>query len=361
MQVITSLSCLKFGHKKATGHGGDFVTASDGEIMTNIAHIDKSRGFTRMDNVLMEALATVDLPARELRVLMAIARQTIGYQQDTRRLSADDLGKLTNMRRDVTSKAISHLLGRRIIYRVGGSRGDIGISPIAEWSFYEEKSNRLTETKTSHSAQIVSLRPGASETKTATCLLYTKKEPQVTVPTEQITAPQGADAAPIEQPALVSFDGENFQVDTTLITSWSEKFAPLDVEAEIKRASAWAAGSRPKKDWRRFLVNWLGKAVKKNPGADESKVPVDKIIDLFHKVCPNLPPVTVTSDQVLRSMIVERWNESPNHQSGQGFWLPFFVKANNRAQVFYRGQNVAPRLEALVSRAVFREISEAAQ
>jgi hypothetical protein len=60
-------------------------------------------------------------------------------------------------------------------------------------------------------------------------------------------------------------------------------------------------------------------------------------------------------------MIAERWNESSAHQSGQGFWLGFFQKANNRSQVFFRGANVTPRLEALVSRAVFREISEAAQ
>lgn len=157
--------------------------------MTNIVHIDKSRGFTRMDNTLMESLATVDLPARDLRVLMAIARQTIGYQLDTRRLTADEIGKLTNMRRDVTSKSISHLLERRIIFRVGGSRGDIGISPVSEWSFYEEKPQRLTETKTSHSAQIVSLRSDASETKSATCLLYTKKEPLLTLPSEEINPP----------------------------------------------------------------------------------------------------------------------------------------------------------------------------
>jgi len=156
----------------------------------NIIQLNSSRGFTRMDNSLMEALATVDLPARELRVLMAIARQTIGYQLETKRLTADDIGKQTNMRRDVTSKAISHLLERRIIFRVGGSRGDIGISPIREWSFYEEKPVNLTETKTSHSAQIVSLRPDASETKTATCLLYTKKKPLLTLPSEEINPPQ---------------------------------------------------------------------------------------------------------------------------------------------------------------------------
>lgn len=152
--------------------------------MTNIVNFDKSRGFTRMDNALMESIATVDLPARDFRVLMAIARQTIGFQVNTKRITADEIGKLTNMRRDVTSKAISHLLERRIIYRVGGSRGDIGISPVGEWSFYDENTNRLTETKSSHSAQIVSLRNGLSETKTATCLLYTKKEDQIPLPTE---------------------------------------------------------------------------------------------------------------------------------------------------------------------------------
>lgn len=165
--------------------------------MTNIVNFDKSRGFTRMDNALMESIATVDLPARDFRVLMAIARQTIGFQVDTKRITADEIGKLTNMRRDVTSKAISHLLERRIIYRVGGSRGDIGISPVVEWSFYDEKQNRLTETKQSHSAQIVSLRNASSETKTATCLLYTKKEDQIPLPTEGSVV---VEAKPARQP-----------------------------------------------------------------------------------------------------------------------------------------------------------------
>jgi hypothetical protein len=119
--------------------------------------------------------------------------------------------------------------------------------------------------------------------------------------------------------------------------------------------------------WCNRLVKWVKSekvraAVQPSaPEAGEADVPVDQIIDLYHRVCPNLPAVTVKADKALRSMIVERWNESPEHQSGKDFWLPFFQKANNRSQVFYRGQNVVPRLEALVSRAVFREISEAQQ
>jgi len=147
--------------------------------MTNIIPLRNTGGFTRMDNSIMESLATVDLPAREFRVLMAVARQTIGYQTETKRLSADELGKLTNMRRDVVSKAVSHLLERRIIFRVGGSRGELGISPVSEWSFYDEKQDRLTETKT------------------ATCFLYTKKDN--TLLSEEVVAP-AAKSKPAAKP-----------------------------------------------------------------------------------------------------------------------------------------------------------------
>jgi phage replication O-like protein O len=333
--------------------------------MTNVISLNKSQGFTRMDNDLMEAIATVDLPAREIRILMAIVRQTIGYQLETKRLSADQIGKLTNMRRDVVSKAISHLLERRVIFRVGGSRGEIGVAPVGEWVFFDDKSSRLSETKPSHSAQVVSLVNAASETKTATSHPYTKKEPLVTVPTEQITAPQGAQPALLEdeqpKPALlVEFDGEDFKVDHVLITKWSKAYAPIDVESEIGRAAAWASGSKPKKDWRRFLVNWLGREFKRNSrGAVETGVPVDKIIALYHKACPNLAAVAVEKDPTLRTLIVERWNESEKHQSSE-FWRMIFDRANRLNQVFFRGENAIPRLESICSRAVFRSLEEQA-
>ncbi|WP_315336219.1 replication protein [Pseudomonas grimontii] len=335
--------------------------------MSNVIPLKITGGFTRMENKLIEALMVVDLPGRELKVALYVARATIGYQVPEARIQATEISKATNIHPDVASKAISHLLKRRILYRVGGARGDIGISDPSEWIFYDTKKecpNQTISSDSDHSSRVVSI---ARQTKSDDSLLYTKKEPLVTVSTKQITAPQGAEPTPpeikIEKPtSLVSFDGEDFEVDATLITKWAEAYSPIDVEAEIKRAAAWASGSKPKKDWRRFLVNWLGREFKKNPsGASEAGVPVDKIIDLYHKVCPNLPAVTVASDRVLRSMIAERWNESPLHQSGQGFWLTFFQKANNRSQVFFRGANVAPRLESLVSRAVFREVSEAAQ
>lgn len=251
--------------------------------MTNIVSIDKSRGFTRMDNSVMEALSTVDLPARELRVVMAIARQTIGYQVETKRLTADDLGKHTNMRRDVTSKAISHLLERRIIYRVGGSRGDIGISPVSEWVFFEEKRANLTETKTSHSAQIVSLRQETSETETATCLLYTKKEnPLITLPSEEIIAPP-VEKAPAKADRKPPFGKRDMladnphqlaeaQLDDYLAVRKAKK-APVTARIwstlNAKLGQCQAFGVTPEKaldvaiesGWQGFEVEWVTKRV----------------------------------------------------------------------------------------------------
>jgi phage replication O-like protein O len=330
--------------------------------MSNVIPLKSTGGFTRMDNTLMDALAAVHLSPAEFKTLHAITRLTVGYHQQERRITADEIAKKINIRTQHVSSAISSLLARRVLYRVGGSRGDIGICDPSEWIFEEPKKEVLSERKSVVSTDIGSLNNVTKLPISVGSLLYTKEIPLLTLPTEEINTPQGAAPAPIEEAPLVSFDGEDFTVDTILINKWAEAYAPIDVEAEIKRAAAWASANRPKKDWRRFLVKWLGNQLKRNPnGASEAGVPVDKIIDLYHKVCPNLAPVTVSSDKILRSMIAERWNESPSHQSGQGFWLPFFHKANNRSQVFFRGANVAPRLESLVSRAVFREVSEAAQ
>lgn len=327
--------------------------------MDNVIQISNTqRGFTRMDNSIMDALMAIDLPARELKVALFVAKTTINFQAGPARITAAAVSKATNIHPDRASKAISHLLKRRVLFREGGARGDIGLCDPKEWVFVEGP-NQTNRADSDQSDKVVSI---ASQTKSTESLLYSKNEPLVTVPTEQITAPQGGEITPIEKTTGVSFNGEDFEVSSDLITKWAKAYAPVDVETEIVRAAAWAAANRPKKDYRRFLVNWIAKAhLKVANGVSESGVPVDQIIDLYHRVCPNLAAVTVKTDKALRSMIVERWNESEAHQSGKGFWLPFFEKANNRSQVFYRGQNVVPRLEALVSRAVFREISEAQQ
>lgn len=325
--------------------------------MDNVIQIGNTqRGFTRMDNSIMDALMAIDLPARELKVALFVAKTTINFQAGPVRITAAAVSKATHIHPDVASKAISHLLKRRVIFREGGARGEIGLCDPKEWVFVECP-NQTNRADSDQSGKVVSI---ASQTKTDDSLLYSKKEPLVTVPSEQITAPQGGEPAPLEKDSGVSFNGEDFQVSSGLITKWAKAYAPVDVETEIVRAAAWASGAKPKKDWRRFLVNWLARAHRKAAGTvNEAGVPVDKIIDLYQRVCPNLPKVAVASDKTLRSLIVERWTEAETHQNSQ-FWKTIFDKANRLSQVYSRGANVAPRLEIICSRAVFRQLEEQA-
>lgn len=154
--------------------------------MTNIFQIDKSRGFTRMDNQLMDGLMAIDLPGRELKVALFIAKATINFQAGAIRIKATDVAKATNLHPDVASKAISHLLKRRVIHREGGSRGDISLCDPKEWVYFECP----TRTNRSDSAQVVRIGSVASQTKTDDSLLCSKKqEPLVTLPSEEITSP----------------------------------------------------------------------------------------------------------------------------------------------------------------------------
>lgn len=323
--------------------------------MNNVIPLRNTGGFTRMDNSLMDALMVIDLPGRELKVALFIAKATINFQVGATRIKAAEVSKATNLHPDVVSRAISHLLKRQIIFREGGARGDIGFCDPKEW-VYVECPSRTNLSDSDHSAVVVSI---ASQTKSDESLLYSKNEPLVTVSTKQITAPQGAADQPTEKQTLVSWNGEDFTVDPDLIAKWAKAYAPLDVDTEIVRAAAWAAGNRQKKDYRRFLVNWLARAFKKVADApDETGVPVDKIIALYHKVCTNHAPVAV-ADPSLRRVIVERWNELESHRNS-AFWTMIFERANRLSQVYYGGANVAPRLASICSRAIFRSLEEQA-
>lgn len=318
--------------------------------MTNVIQLSKSQGFTRMDHDLYEALISADLSGRELRVAMAIHRHTTGFNRESVRVSASYIAQMTGLARENVSRAVSELLRQRVIYREGGSRSPIGICQPKEWNI--DAQSRVS--KSSQSVKVITLSVTHlthKKYKTQTPLIFLRK------------IPSPISIRPIVscdwKPEPVRFVNGVFIVQPEVLSKWAKAFPTLDLDGEIARAGTWAESEKPKKDWQRFLAGWLRRAFGKVGAVSEAGVPVDKIIDLYHKTCPNFPEVSVRSDAALRAMIVERWNESPDQQSGQAFWHPFFLKAARRNQVFYRGNNVQPRLEAILTRANFRDIAEA--
>lgn len=177
-----------------------------------------------MDNQLMDGLMAIDLPGRELKVALFIAKATINFQAGAVRIKATDVAKATNLHPDVASKAISHLLKRRVIHREGGSRGDISLCDPKEWVYFECP----TQTNRSDSAQIVRIGSAASQTKTDDSLLYSKKQtPLVTLPTVEITpspeqvAPEPAKTDRKTPFGMVQLLADNpHQVPEQLLADW---------------------------------------------------------------------------------------------------------------------------------------------
>jgi len=147
-----------------------------------------------MDNQMMDGLMAIDLSAREMKIVLYVAKATLNFSTGAHRIPAVDIAKATHIHPDTVSKAISGLLRRRVLYREGGARGDIGVCDPKEWIFVAEPK----QTKSSDSAQVVRIGSAAKQTQTDDSLLYTKKEPLLTLSSKEINPPQ-----PKPEPAKV--------------------------------------------------------------------------------------------------------------------------------------------------------------
>lgn len=160
--------------------------------MPNIVPLHNPRGFTRMDNQMMDGLMAIDLSAREMKIVLYVAKATLNFSTGAHRIPAVDIANATHIHPDTVSKAISGLLRRRVLYREGGARGDIGVCDPKEWIFVVDPK----QTKSSDSAQVVRIGSAAKQTKTDDSLLYTKKEPLLTLSSKEINPPQPKNEPP---------------------------------------------------------------------------------------------------------------------------------------------------------------------
>lgn len=109
--------------------------------MSNVVQLNKSQGFTRMDNDLYEALIGADLSGRELRVALAIHRLTVGYNVEVARIAASVIAEMSGIHREDVSRAICELIRQRVVYRTGGSRSPMGFAPISEWAIDQKNTH----------------------------------------------------------------------------------------------------------------------------------------------------------------------------------------------------------------------------
>jgi phage replication O-like protein O len=232
-----------------------------------------------MDNQLMDGLMAIELSAREMKIVLYVAKATLNFNAGAQRIPATDIAKATHIHPDTVSKAISGLLRRRVLYREGGARGDIGLCDPKEWVFVVEPKQTIS----SDSAQIVRIGSDSKQTKTDDSLLYSKKEqPPITLPSEEIITPQ-AEPAPAKADRKKAFGLSSLLADNphglteVLLADWLAlrkakkaavtetvwnslnaelvKCAELGISADVAMTEALSAG------WQGFKAAWIANRI----------------------------------------------------------------------------------------------------
>lgn len=234
-----------------------------------------------MDNQLMDGLLAIDLSVREMKIVLYVAKATINFGAGSQRIPATDIAKAIHAHPDTVSKAVSSLLRRRVLFREGGARGDIGVNDPKDWVYVIEPK----QTKTADSAEVVRIGDESKQTKTADSLLYSKNlTPYVFLPSEENTcppsdeqpAPAKADRkAPFGKAAMLADNPHG--LDESLIADYLtvRKAAKAPVTARIwarlnvKLEQCKAFGIQPgqalevavENGWRGFEVEWVTKRI----------------------------------------------------------------------------------------------------
>ncbi len=229
----------------------------------------------------MDGLLAIDLPAREMKIVLYVAKATINYGTGAQRIPATDIAKAIHAHPDTVSKAVSSLLRRRVLFREGGARGDIGVNDPKDWVYVIEPK----QTKTADSAEVVRIGDESKQTKTADSLLYSKNlTPYVFLPSEENTcppsdeqpAPAKADRkAPFGKAAMLADNPHG--LDELLIADYLtvRRAAKAPVTARIwaglnfKLEQCKAFGIQPaqalevavENGWRGFEVEWVTKRI----------------------------------------------------------------------------------------------------
>ncbi len=127
-----------------------------------VADIDD--GYTRFANELLEAIASADLTARQLKVMLAYARKTYGFNKKTDRIADEQIAQLTGLSRQNVNKAKKELISMNCLFMDGNK---IGVnSEVSAWQFSKclQVSNFVSKLETKNVSKLETLNVSKLET-----------------------------------------------------------------------------------------------------------------------------------------------------------------------------------------------------
>lgn len=137
-----------------------------------VADIDD--GYTRFANELLEAIASADLTARQLKVMLAYIRKTYGFNKKTDRIADEQIAQLTGLSRQNVNKAKKELISMNCLFMDGYQ---IGVNKeVSAWQFSKclQVSNLVSKLETQNVSNLETSRVSKLETHKRHSLKTTK-------------------------------------------------------------------------------------------------------------------------------------------------------------------------------------------
>ncbi|MGR6377177.1 replication protein [Escherichia coli] len=140
----------------------NFGRGNFAEQELRVADIDD--GYTRFANELLEAIASADLTARQLKVMLAYVRKTYGFNKKTDRIADEQIAQLTGLSRQNVNKAKKELISMNCLFMDGNQ---IGVnSEVSAWQFSKclQFSNFVSKLETKNVSKLETLNVSKLET-----------------------------------------------------------------------------------------------------------------------------------------------------------------------------------------------------
>ena len=140
----------------------NFCRGNFAEQELRVADIDD--GYTRFANELLEAIASADLTARQLKVMLAYVRKTYGFNKKTDRIADEQIAQLTGLSRQNVNKAKQELISMNCQFMDGNQ---IGVNrEVSAWQFSKclQVSNFVSKLETKNVSKLETLNVSKLET-----------------------------------------------------------------------------------------------------------------------------------------------------------------------------------------------------
>lgn len=150
----------------------NFPGADSGDQESRVAELDD--GYTRIANELLESIASADLTARQLKLMLAYIRKTYGFNKKSDRIADEQIAQITGLSRQNVNKAKKELLSMNCLF-LDGSK--IGVNKeVSAWRFSKclQVSNFVSKSETLNVSKLETSEVSKLETHKRHSLKTTK-------------------------------------------------------------------------------------------------------------------------------------------------------------------------------------------